>query len=200
MIRLLSLLVFIAIIVGVIALATSSSSHDGSSKRVEFDLTAIRQIASAASQDADNMERHAATMRSIAASRPDHAHWASDAEIALANARTLRFVADSARAIDRDQTIFPVMASSVQLDRLHGNGLNLQSLGQTTIAHADAMAGHIDVMRQQAAGDAALLAAIGDLGQDVQRMKTDGTTAMEAGKALIDQARTIARSIGVKLD
>jgi len=62
------------------------------------------------------------------------------------------------------------------------------------------MAGHIDVMRQQAAGDAMLLGAIGDLGQDVKRMKTDGTAAVDAGKALADKARTIARSIGVKLD
>jgi len=77
MLRLLSILVFVAIVVGVIALATSSSSSDdGSSKRVELDLTAVRQLASAASQDADSMERHAATMTAIAAVRSDHAHWA----------------------------------------------------------------------------------------------------------------------------
>ena len=200
MLRLLSVLVFIAIVVGVIALATSSSSDDGSSKRVEFDLTAIRQLASAATQDADNMERHAATMTAIAAARPDHAHWASDAEIAQANARLLRFVADSARAIDRDQTAFPVTASAIQLDRLLGDGLNLQSLGQSVVDHAKAMAGHIEVMRQQVAADATLLGATGDLGQDVLRMKSDGTAAMDAGKALVDKARTIARSIGVILD
>ena len=91
-------------------------------------------------------------------------------------------------------------ASAVHLDRLLGDGLNLQSLGQTIVDHANAMDGHIDVMRQQAAGDATLLDAIGDLGQDIQRMKTDGTAAMDAGKALADKARTIATSIGVKLD
>ena len=200
MLKLLSVLVFLAIVIGIIALATSTSSDNGSAKKVDLDLRAVRQLASAAGQDADNVERHAATMTSIAASRPDHAHWASDAEIALANARTLRFVADSARAIDRDQATFPVTASAVQLDRLHGNGLNLQSLGQTIVDHATAMQGHIDVMRQQAAGDTTLLGAIGDLGQDVQTMKTDGTAAVDAGKALADKARTIARSIGVKLD
>ncbi|HLF79952.1 MAG TPA: hypothetical protein VJB57_20935 [Dehalococcoidia bacterium] len=200
MLKLLSVLLFIAVVVGVIALATSRSRDDGSSKRVELDLTAIRQLASAATQDADNMERHAATMTAIAAARPDHSHWASDAEIAQANARLLRFVADSARAIDRDQTAFPVTASAVQLDRVLGNGLNLQSLGQSVVDHANAMAGHIEVMRQQVAGDATLLGATGDLGQDVQRMKTDGTAAMDAGKALADRARTIAQSIGVKLE
>ncbi|HLF76686.1 MAG TPA: hypothetical protein VJB57_04280 [Dehalococcoidia bacterium] len=191
--------VFVAVVVSVIAAATCGSD-DGASKRVELDLTAIRELASAASQDADNMERHAATMTAVAAARPEHAHWASDAEIARANARSLRFVADSARAIDRDQAAFPVTASAVQLDRLLGDGLNLQSLGQTIVDHATAMEGHIDVMRQQAAGDATLLGAIGDLGQDVQGMKSDGTAAMNAGKALADKARTIARSIGVKLD
>ena len=91
-------------------------------------------------------------------------------------------------------------ASAVHLDRLLGDGLNLQSLGQTIVDHATAMEGHIDVMRQQAAGDATLLGAIGDLGQDVQRMKTDSTVAVDTGKALVDKARTIARGIGVKLD
>ena len=200
MFRLLSVIVFIAIVVGVIALATSSSSDDGSSKRVALDLTSIRQLASAASQDADNMERHAATMTAMAAARPDHAHWASDAEIAQANARTLRFVADSAWAIERDQTAFPVTASAIQLDRLLGDGLNLQIFGQSVVGHANAMDGHIEVMRQQAAGDPTLLVAIGDLGQDVQRMKIDGAAAVDAGKALADKARTIATSIGVKLD
>jgi hypothetical protein len=199
MLKLLGALVFVAIVVGVIAAATCSTGG-GSSTPVELDLTATRELASAASQDADNMERHAATMTAIATARPDHAHWASDAEIARANARSLRFVADSARAIDRDQAAFPVTASAVQLDRLLGNGLNLQSLGQTIVDHANAMDGHIDVMRQQAAGDATLLGAIGDLGQDVQRMRTDGTAAMDAGKALADKARSIATSIGVKLD
>jgi len=184
---------------GVLALVLSSTS-DESPAHVELDLTAIRELANAASQDADNMERHAQTMASIAAARPDHAHWASDAEIARANARSLRFVADSTLAIDRDQKAFPVTASAVQLDRLLGDGLNLQSLGQTVVDHATAMEGHIEIMRQQAAGDAALLAAVADLTPDVQRMKTDGTAAVSAGNALAEKARTIARSIGVKLD
>lgn len=196
---LLIIFVVLALGFGVLALVLSSSS-DGSPAQVELDLTAIRALATAASQDADNMDRHAQTMAFIAAARPDHAHWASDAEIARANARSLRFVADSTLAIDRDQKAFPVTASAVQLDRLLGDGLNLQSLGQTVVDHATAMEGHIEVMRQQAAGDAALLAAVADLTPDVQRMKGDGTAAVNAGKALEDKARTIARSIGVKLD
>jgi hypothetical protein len=55
-------------------------------------------------------------------------------------------------------------------------------------------------MRQEVAGDSSLLAAIGDFSQDVQRMKTDGAAAMDAGKALAERARTLAQSIGVKLD
>jgi len=195
------LLIISAVLVAgffVLALALSSSG-DGPTP-VELDLTAIRDLAAAASQDADSMERHAQTMASVAAARPDHAHWASDAEIARANARSLRFVADSARAIDRDQAAFPVKARAVELDRLLGDGLNLRSLGQTVVDHATAMEGHVEVMRQQAAGDPALLGAITDLSQDVQRMKADGTAAVNAGKALEEKARTIARSTGVELD
>jgi hypothetical protein len=196
---LLIIFVVLAVGFGVLALVLSSSD-DGSPAPVELDLTTIRQLATAASQDADNMDRHAQTMASIAAARPDHAHWASDAEIARANARSLRFVADSALAIDRDQKLFPVTASAVQLDRLLGDGLNLQSLGQTVVDHATAMEGHLEIMRQQAAGDAVLLAAVADLTPDVQKMKGDGTAAADAGEALAEKARTIARSIGVKLD
>ena len=200
MFKLLSALVFFAIVVGVIVFATSSSSNDGSAKRVELDLTAIRELANAASQDADNMERHADTMASIAAARPDHAHWASEADLARANARSLRFIAESARAIDRDEAAFPITASSIQLDRLLGNGLNLQGFGGTVVDHGTAMEGHIEVMRQQAAGDAPLLSAISDLSEDVQRMKADGSAAVNHGKVLEEKARTIARSIGVDLD
>lgn len=193
----------IAVVVGlsaaVLALALADTD-DGSPAPVELDLTAIRALANAASQDADNMEQHAESMASIAAARPDHAHWASEAEIARANARSLRFVAESARAIDRDQALFPVTASAVQLDRLLGNGLNLQSFGQTVLEHATAMESHIEDMRQEAGDDASLLAAIGDLGGDVERMKADGTAAINAGKALEEKARTIGRSIGVDLE
>ena len=184
---------------GILAIALSSSG-DSSPAPVELDLTAVRELANAASQDADNMERHAQTMASIAAARPDHAHWASEAELALANARSLRFIAEAARAIDRDEATFPVTASSIQLDRLLGNGLNLQGFGRTVVDHAAAMEGHVEVMRQQAAGDTALLSAISELSGDVQRMKADGSAAINHGKVLEDKARTIARSIGVELD
>ena len=114
----------LAVGAGVLAIALSSSG-DGSPAPVDLDLSAIRELANAASQDADNMERHADAMASIAAARPDHAHWASEAELARANARSLRFIAESARAIDRDEATFPVTASSIQLDRLLGHGQNL---------------------------------------------------------------------------
>ena len=134
---------------GVLAIALSSSS-DGSPAPVKLDLASIRRLSDAAEQDADNMERHAQTMVTLAATRPDHAHWASDAELARASARSLRFLAESARAIDRDQAAFPASASAIQLDRLQGDGLNLQGLGSTLIEHGNAMEKHGDVMRQEA--------------------------------------------------
>lgn len=194
-------IVFAVVGLGAVVLALALAQTDGSSPApVELNLTAIRDLANAASQDADNMERHAESMASVAAARPDHAHWASEAEIARANARSLRFVADSARAIDRDQTAFPATASAVQLDRLLGDGLNLQGFGQTIMDHATAMSSHIEDMRREAGDDESLLAAISDLGGDVERMEADAMAAISAGKALEEKARALGRSIGVELN
>lgn len=200
MLKFILVLAFLAFAGAILALATAVSSDSQSSAVVDLDLTAIRTLASAADADADNMERHAQSMDAIARAREDHAHWASDAETARANARFLRFLAESAKAIDRDQAAFPVTANAIQMDRLLGDAVNLQSFGQTLIEHASAMEQHAQVMREQAAGDPALLAAVTTLDQDLQRMKADGRAAVDAGKALAGKARTVASSIGVKLD
>ena len=200
MLKFIFVFAFLAFAGGILALATAVSSDGDSSAAVDLDLSAVRTLASAADADADNMERHAQSMDSIAKSRADHSHWASDAETARANARSLRFLAESTRAIDRDQKAFPVTANAVQLDRVLGDAANLQSFGQTLIDHASAMEQHGQVMREQAAGDPALLAAITTLDQDIQSMKADGRSAVDSGKALAAKARTIATSIGVKLD
>jgi hypothetical protein len=74
----------------------------------------------------------------------------------------------------------------VDLDRLHGDGLNLQSLAETVMQHASAMKALATAMRADAGGDPRLLVALDCLEQDAARMSDDGAAALEAGKALLD--------------
>ncbi len=181
-----------------IAAACGGSSSSQNASQIPIDREPITVLAGAAEADAQKMEAHAATMVSLAASRPDHAHWASDAELIKASAGSLRFLADSARAIARDPGSHP--GNAVQPDRILGDGLNLQGLGKTLIAHADAMNTHLQTMRDQAAGDTALLARIDETGADVQTMKQDGQAAITRGAELADTARRIAASTGQKIE
>lgn len=181
-----------------IVAACGGSSSSEKTSQTQIDREPITALAGAAEGDAQEMEAHAATMASLAASRPDHAHWASDAELFKASAGSLRFLADSARAIARDPGSHP--GSAVQPDRVLGDGLNLQGLGKTLITHADAMNTHLQTMRDQAAGDTALLARIDETGVDVQAMKQDGQAAINRGTELADTARRIAASTGQKIE
>lgn len=176
------------------------SSDSGGSKKVEADVGAINDLVMSANQDAKNMDGHADTMALLASSRPDHAHWENDADTARANARSVRFLADSAAAIARDQNLFPAKGSAVELGRLLGDGLNLQALGDMLLKHADAMDAHAKLMRQDAAGDARLIAVIDQFGADVGAMRSDAQGAIAQGKTLAETARTIARSTGVKIE
>lgn len=181
-----------------IAAACGGSSPNGNTSQIQIDREPITALAGAAEGDAQKMEAHAATMTSIAAARPDHAHWASDAELIKANVISLRFLADSARSIARDPGSHP--GNAVQPDRVLGDGLNLQGLGETLIAHADAMRTHLDTMREQAAGDSALLAAINAAQPDTEAMKRNGQAAIDRGKDLAETARRIAASTGQKIE
>ena len=181
-----------------IAAACGGSSSKDEAIQIQIDREPITALAGAAEADAQNMEAHAATMASLAASRPDHAHWASDAELIKANATPLRFLADSARAIARDPGSHP--GGAVQPERILGDGLNLQRLGETLIAHADAMQSHLETMRDQAAGDSTLLSAIDAAQPDMQAMKQDGQAAIDRGRELADTARRIAAATGQKIE
>ena len=194
-----SLLVVAPLIASSILIAAAcGGSSNGNASQIQIDREPITVLAGAAEGDAQSMEEHAATMTSIAAARPDHAHWASDAELIKANATSLRFLADSARSIARDPGSHP--GNAVQPDRVLGDGLNLQGLGETLIAHADAMRTHLDTMREQAAGDSALLAAINAAQPDTEAMKRDGQAAIDRGKDLAETARRIAASTGQKIE
>ena len=174
-----------------IAAACGGSSSSGKTSQIQIDREPITALAGAAEGHAQNMDAHAATMAS-------HARWASDADLIKADAGSLRFLADSARAIARDPGSHP--GDAVQPDRILGDGLNLQRLGKTLIAHADAMSTHLQTMRQQAAGDSELLARIDETGADMQMMKQDGQAAIDRGTELADTARRIAASTGQKIE
>ena len=190
----------VAALAGAAVILGGCSSNSHGSTKVEVDLAAINDLVAAANQDAKNMEGHADTMTSLVSSRPDHAHWENDADTARANARSVRFLADSAAAIARDQTLFPAKASAVDLGRLLGDGLNLQALGDMLLKHANAMDAHAKLMRADAAGDARLIAVIDQFSADVGAMRSDAQGAIAQGKTLAETARTIARSIGVKIE
>jgi len=181
-----------------IAAACGGSSSSDKTSQIQIDREPITALAGAAESDAQNMEAHAATMASLATSLPDHAHWGSDAELIKANAGSLRFLADSARAIARDPGSHP--SNAVQPDRILGDGLNLQGLGKTLIAHADAMSAHLETMHQQAAGESELFARIDETGADMQAMKQNGQAAIDRGTELAETARRIAASTGQKIE
>ena len=190
----------VAAVAGAAVTLLGCSSDSDRLAKVDVDVGTINDLVTAANQDAKNMEGHADTMTSLVSSRPDHAHWENDADTARANARSVRFLADSAAAIARDQALFPAKASAVDLGRLLGNGLNLQALGDMLLKHADAMDAHAKLMRQDAAGDARLIAVIDLFSADVGAMRSDAQTAIAQGKTLAETARTIARSTGVKVE
>jgi hypothetical protein len=181
-----------------VAGACGGSSSKDQTSQIQVDREPITALAGAAAADALNMEAHAAAMASLADARPDHAHWASDAELIKANAASLRFLADSAQAIARDPGSHP--GNAVQPQRVLGDGLNLQRFGETLIAHANAMQSHLDTMRKQATGDSTLLARIDESGFDVQKMQQDGQAAIDRGKELADTARRIAAATGEKIE
>lgn len=172
---------------------------NGTDKKVEgeLNLDPITALAETASHDAQEMNVHADAMVTAAAQRPDHAHWAADAETIRADARTLSFMADSARAIARDPGSHP--GNPVELTRVYGAGTNLHGLGQMLVDHAGAMTTHITVMRDEAAGDAEMLKVIDAFAPNVAAMKADGQAAMDRGTQLMADARRLATSIGVEL-
>lgn len=186
----------IVMAVGVLALACDSSSE----ARVDVQLDPLRAVVATSRADAASMERHADAMAAALGSRAGGARWASDQATLRANARSLRALADWGAAILHSEALYPPGSTMVDLDRLQGDGLSLQSLAETVMRHASAMQALILAMRADAGGDAQLLMALDALEQDAGRMSDDGAAALAAGKALVERAREFARSIGKKLD
>lgn len=178
-----------------ISAACSGSSND--EPQPDVDRAPVLALAGAATREAESMRQHADQMESTAAGRPDHAHWAADAATLRANASSVAFIANSAIAIYNDPGSHP--GNAVELDRVFGDGVNLHALGETLIEHADAMTSHVAVMREQAAGDEALLAVIDSLASDADGMRAVGQAASDRGTELQNEARRLADTVGVKL-
>lgn len=190
----------ILLAIGALALVTAAacgSSGDNKTVQANLDLAPISALAASAAADAQAMSQHADAMTAAAARRPDQARWAADAETIRANARTLSFLADAARAIGRDPGARPTNA--VELTRVYGDGANLHQLGELLVTHAQAMEQHVTVMRGEAAGDAELQSAVETLASMLNGMKTDGQNASERGLQLMEEARALARTVGVTL-
>lgn len=166
--------------------------------RVAVELAPISALAMAATQDADAMEQHAAAMTTTAASRAELAPWRAEADTIRANAKSLRLLASWAAAIRHD----PGARSneSVELVRILGDGRNLQQLGDTLIAHANAMESHVTAMRQQAGSDPAAVAVASQLTTDTASMRRDGQAAIDRGTELQETVRRLAQSLGQKLE
>lgn len=186
-------------VIGSLAVVLVASACGGSSDRagVDLDREPIRALAERASQEAQNMERHANEMETAAGSRPDHAHWEADAATLRANASSMLFMATSAMAIYRDPG--SDLGNAVQLGRVFGDGVNLHALGETLVEHAEAMQSHAAVMREQASGDQALLTIVDSVSSDAGGMKAVGEAAMDRGTALQNEARRLADSVGADL-
>lgn len=178
--------------------ACGGSSQAGD--KPSIDQQAISALIGSSNADAAALDEHADAMLAAGAGRPDQAHLESDAKTIRAEARSLRFLADSTAAMLRDQELFPASGTAIQLNRLLGNGVNLQSLGQSLQEHSDAIQSHITAMREQWAGDGPLLAAADALEGDIGRMHVDGQGAIDRGQAMADEARRIAKSTGQTIE
>lgn len=180
-----------------VALAACGGRSDGG-HAVNLDLQPIQSLANAADAEAQSMEDHAATIVAAATGRPDVAQWQSEVETLRAQAKSLRLLASWAQAIHHDPGARD--DSAADLLRILGDGRNLEQLGETLVAHAAAMQTHLPVMRQQAAGDAALTAAVGRLSTDIEGMQRSGQGAIGRGKELQETARRLAQGTGTKLN
>lgn len=178
--------------------AACGSSESNQGVQGSLELAPITALAGSARSDASAMTAHADAMAQAARQRPDHAHWEADAETIRADARTLNFLADSAAAIARDPGAHP--GTAVELMRVYGDGTNLHQLGQSLVDHANAMEQHVSVMRDEAGADTAILDVIDGFSPNVAAMKADGQAAMDRGTQLMEEARRLADTVGVKLE
>jgi len=190
----------LGLFVVVLPIAAISAACGGSSNgttTIDINREPIAALAGSASQEAANMERHATDMEAAAAGRPDAAEWIAEAATLRANAQSMQFMSSSAMAIYRDRGAHP--ATAVELTRVFGDGVNLHLLGEMVIDHADAMQAHADVMRERAAGDEALLAAVDALVADNEAMRAAGQGAIDRGTELQNEAQRLADTVGVEL-
>jgi len=183
---------------GALGSACGDAPSSGARGSPGIDSDPIRALAGAASSDALNMERHAATMKEAAAARADRANWVSDADVMNADARSLRVIADAAMAIARDPGSQP--GTAIELRRVLGDGLNLEDLGQALIAHCDALQAHLQAMRAVVAGESELMAEVEMAGADIDNMKIIGQAAINRGEELQETALQIADNTGQDLD
>lgn len=165
---------------------------------LDVDLQPVHALATMADKNASDMTAHADAMAADSANRPDAALWKSDAEWLRAEARSMRLLSSWAQAIQYD----PGARSDNRSDllRVLADGHNLEQLGEMLLAHASAMQGHVEAMRQRAAGDPSITASPVTLGTDVTAMREVAQDAIARGKELQDAAHRMARGAGIEID
>lgn len=186
-------LVLLALL-GALVCSVPSGRNSGPTR---VDLAAITGIAASANASAAALERHASALEADT-STSDSAAVREYAESLAAGASSLRFLADSARAVVRVQGA-PAAAGGTNLSGMLSDGLTLQQLGEALLDQIDELeASFISLREETLAGQAP--AGLDSLEVDLRSARSTAQAAISQGSALAEQARRIARSLGTKID
>ena len=134
-------------------------------------------------------------MTNVASSRDNSVLWVSSAELTRTAARSLRVLASNAKAV--------VRVHQQNLDDPGGmlsDGLSLLRPGETLLRQTEALGVDIRLLREDANGDEALQASIEELAKAVKEAREDAGVAIQQGTFLVERARQIARSLGIRIE
>lgn len=170
-----------------------SSQQSSSGSGLDFD--AISALACSATSDAQNLDQHAAAIEAFAASRSNRILWLHVVDDARASARTLRFLADNAKAVMRMRR-----QSLDDPGGMLSDGLTLLRPGETLLRQTQALDANIRLLREDANSDQSLRDAVEALASAVKEAREDAGVAVQQGNLLVERARQIARSLGVDIE
>ncbi len=172
------------------ACASEQASYGG-----QLNFGAISGLAGSAGSDAEELEEHADAIAAAAGSTGSDSLGRGVAADARASARTLRVLAANARAV--------VRVHQQGVDDPGGmlrDGLSLLRPGEMLLRQTEALEGDIQLLRENANSNQALLAALEALASDVEEARGDGRVAIQQGNLLCERARQIARSLGKDIE
>ena len=121
--------------------------------------------------------------------------WLTLAADGRAAARTLRLLADYARAVMRMRR-----QSLDEPSGLVSDGFSILRPGESLLRQTQALDDQISLLRVNATGNDDLLTALDALALDVAAAEGDARTAVQQGTLLVERGRQLARSLGEKLE